>query len=113
MPPGFPKGSRSFTTAKVIVARAFAPAIAELSHTRTGRSIPAQSEHATHVAGHRRGQPRNARAAAAPEVSGVAPKAYLGNYKVLTIPTPGFGLNGNSPGDRRRHRGRRRATGWT
>ena len=31
-------------------------------------------------------------------VSGVAPKAYIGNYKVLTIPTvSGFGLNGNSP----------------
>src|SRR5881392_4430205 len=30
-------------------------------------------------------------------VSGVAPRAYLGNYKVLTVPTPGVGLNGNSP----------------
>ena len=30
-------------------------------------------------------------------ISGVAPRAYLGNYKALTIPTPGFGLNGNSP----------------
>ena len=31
-------------------------------------------------------------------MSGVAPKAYIGNYKVLTIPTvSGFGLNGNSP----------------
>src|SRR5439155_1433360 len=28
--------------------------------------------------------------------SGVAPNAYLGNYKALTIPTPGFGLDGNS-----------------
>ena len=30
-------------------------------------------------------------------VSGIAPRAYLGNYKVLTIPTAQFGLDGNSP----------------
>ena len=30
-------------------------------------------------------------------LSGVAPGAYLGNYKVLTTPTPGFGLDGNAP----------------
>src|SRR6185436_15571640 len=29
-------------------------------------------------------------------LSGVAPSAFLGNYKALTIPTPGFGLDGNS-----------------
>ena len=29
-------------------------------------------------------------------ISGVAPNAYLGNYKALTIPTPDFGLDGNS-----------------
>ena len=29
-------------------------------------------------------------------ISGVAPNAYIGNYKALTIPTPGFGLDGNS-----------------
>ena len=29
-------------------------------------------------------------------LSGVAPNAYIGNYKALTIPTPGFGLDGNS-----------------
>ena len=29
-------------------------------------------------------------------ISGVAPNAWLGNYKALTIPTPGFGLDGNS-----------------
>ena len=31
------------------------------------------------------------------QVSGIAPRAYLGNYRVLTIPTNGFGLDGNSP----------------
>src|SRR4029079_2104837 len=30
-------------------------------------------------------------------ISGVAPKAYLGNYKALTVPTGDFGLDGNSP----------------
>ena len=44
-------------------------------------------------------------------LSGVAPKAYLGNYKALTIPTPGFGLDGNSARDRRRDRGGGRRTG--
>ena len=27
----------------------------------------------------------------------MAPNAYLGNYKVLTVPTENFGLNGNAP----------------
>ena len=31
------------------------------------------------------------------ELSGVAPHAYIGNYRVLTIPTSDFGLDGNSP----------------
>src|SRR4029079_14886650 len=30
-------------------------------------------------------------------ISGVAPKAYLGNYKALTVPTKDYGLDGNSP----------------
>ena len=34
--------------------------------------------------------------AAGTTISGVAPNAYLGNYKALTIPTPDFGLDGNS-----------------
>jgi hypothetical protein len=51
--------------------------------------------HATHVAGIAAGNYRTL--ARGSRISGVAPKAYLGNYKVLTIPTPGFGLNGNSP----------------
>src|SRR5207344_496159 len=53
------------------------------------------SEHATHVAGIAAGNYRT-RAGATRRVSGVAPKAYLGNYKVLTIPDGDFGLNGNS-----------------
>ena len=56
---------------------------------------PLNSEHATHVAGIAAGNYRTPRRAAS-RVSGVAPRAYIGNYKVLTIPDDGFGLNGNS-----------------
>ena len=47
----------------------------------------------------RRGRPRDTIAErTADSVSGIAPKAYLGNYKVLTIPTvSGVGLDGNAP----------------
>ena len=50
MPPGFPKGNTNFTTNKVIVARAFAPASASYSNANLPFD-PSQSEHATHVAG--------------------------------------------------------------
>ena len=100
MPPGFPKGNTAFTTAKVIVARAFPPATP--AYANAARPFdPGNSFHATHVAGIAAGN--NGLTAVVPRegtfrnVSGVAPKAYLGNYKALTIPTPGFGLDGNSP----------------
>ena len=52
------------------------------------------SFHATHVAGIAAGD--HGIVAAGNIISGVAPNAYIGNYKALTIPTPGFGLDGNS-----------------
>src|SRR6185503_1911984 len=58
---------------------------------------PEQSEHATHVAGIAAGDYSPGAIAARGPLSGVAPNAYLGNYKVLTVPTENFGLNGNSP----------------
>jgi subtilisin family serine protease len=95
MPSGFPKGNAAYTTAKVIVARAFPPPGATWKYASRPFD-PAESEHATHVAGIAAGDfdttERNGR-----PVSGVAPRAYIGNYKVLTVPTPGVGLNGNSP----------------
>jgi subtilisin family serine protease len=95
MPPGYPKGQRAHTSAKVIVARAFAPAKPRWRHARRPFD-PVFSEHATHVAGIASGN--NGTSTGSRVVSGVAPKAYIGNYKVLTIPTvSGFGLNGNSP----------------
>jgi subtilisin family serine protease len=96
MPPGFPKGVVADTTAKVIVARAFAPP--SPGWRNASRPFdPLLSEHGTHVAGIAAGN-SGTRAIAGRTVSGVAPAAYLGNYKVLTVPTvAGVGLNGNSP----------------
>jgi subtilisin family serine protease len=96
MPAGFPKGNTGFTTAKVIVARAYPPASPKYANANLPFD-PTQSEHATHVAGIAAGD-HGVTASGGVTVSGIAPKAYLGNYKVLTIPTvSGVGLDGNSP----------------
>ncbi|MDP8911605.1 MAG: S8 family serine peptidase, partial [Actinomycetota bacterium] len=98
VPAGFPKGQRRFTTAKVIVARAFPPASPR--YRFAARPFDhVHSQHGTHVAGIAAGNSgvRAESAPGSPSVSGVAPRAYIGNYKVLTIPTPTFGLDGNSP----------------
>jgi subtilisin family serine protease len=98
-PPGFPKGNTAYTTPKVIVARAFAPATETYKYARTPFD-PVNSDHATHVSGIAAGD-NNTLATDTDgtkvRVSGIAPDAYLGNYKVLTIPTADFGLDGNSP----------------
>jgi len=94
VPRGFPKGQKGFTSAKVIVARAFAPRTPKWRYAKRPFD-PALSDHATHVAGIAAGNHRTQ--AQGERVSGVAPKAYIGNYKVLTVPSAGFGLNGNSP----------------
>lgn len=96
MPPGFPKGQKAFTTAKVIVARAFPPPAPAWRHA--GKPFdPEQSGHGTHVAGIAAGN-RNTPGPRDRQLSGVAPRAYLGNYKALTIPTDaGVGLDGNAP----------------
>jgi subtilisin family serine protease len=96
MPAGFPKGQRPYTTAKVIVARAFAPRTPKWKYA-TRPFDPVLSEHATHVSGIAAGN-HLVTAGARKNVSGVAPHAYLGNYKVLTIPTESnVGLDGNAP----------------
>jgi len=92
-PPGFPKGQTQFTTPKVIVQRTFAPASPAYANANLPFD-PTQSFHATHVAGIAAGN-HNTNAGGT-TISGVAPNAYLGNYKALTIPTPDFGLDGNS-----------------
>ena len=96
MPPGFPKGDTAYTTAKVIVARAFPSPDTSWKYAKLPFD-PQESDHATHVAGIAAGDyTPNAIAGRGP-LSGVAPRAYLGNYKVLTYPTANFGLNGNAP----------------
>lgn len=95
MPAGYPKGQTAYTTAKVIVARAFpAPGITYVDQNKP--FDPRNSEHATHVAGIAAGN-NGVVATTGSRVSGIAPRAYLGNYKALAVPTPGVGLNGNSP----------------
>jgi subtilisin family serine protease len=97
MPAGFPKGQTQFTSTKVIVARAFPPPGADWpGHELAFHGD--ESAHGTHVAGIAAGNPDtvadlgNARL----RVSGVAPRAYVGNYNALTVPSS-FGLNGNAP----------------
>jgi subtilisin family serine protease len=94
MPAGFPKGQERFTTAKVIVARVFAPKSATAPSARVAFSDD-DSSHGTHVAGIAAGnaetQTGNGR------VSGVAPRAYLGNYKVFVQTDSGISPNANSP----------------
>jgi subtilisin family serine protease len=98
-PAGYPKGNTSFTTPKVIVAKAFAPASTSWKYASTPFD-PENSDHATHVAGIAAGDHDTLATGSGGgrvRVSGIAPEAYLGNYKVLTVPTEQFGLDGNSP----------------
>ena len=91
-PAGYPKGDTRYTTAKVIVARAFAPPTPKWKYANLPFD-PENSEHGTHVAGIAAG---NHGVYAGRALSGIAPNAYIGNYKALSIPTPGNGLDGNS-----------------
>jgi subtilisin family serine protease len=95
MPQGFPKGQRAYTTSKVIVARAFPP---QGATSRLARAPfdPGQSGHGTHVAGIAAGN-SGTRATRGRTVSGIAPRAYIGNYKALTRTENGLSPNGNAP----------------
>jgi subtilisin family serine protease len=92
-PPGFPKGQTHLATPKVIVQRTFTPASPKWKYAAAPFD-PTASFHATHVAGIAAGV--HGVQVGPNTLSGVAPNAYIGNYKALTIPTPGFGLDGNS-----------------
>jgi subtilisin family serine protease len=94
MPAGFPKGQRGFTTAKVIVARSFPPPGAKPRAKLAFSS--GDASHGTHVAGIAAGN-SGTRASGGRVVSGVAPKAYIGSYKVFVPTVSGISPNANSP----------------
>ncbi len=97
-PPGFPKGDLKLTTPKVIVAKVFpGPGVDKAGH----QPFDATEPHGTHVAGIAAGD-AGTTAPAGPDhplttdLSGVAPKAWIGNYRVFTVPTP-LGHEANTP----------------
>ena len=98
-PIGFPKGGLKWTTPKVIVARAYPGP----GSGRAGRLPvdPRASFHATHVAGIAAGDANTTAPAGRDHplttgLSGVAPHAWLGNYRVFNAPTP-IGNIANTP----------------
>jgi minor extracellular serine protease Vpr len=98
-PPGFPRGGTKWTSAKVIVARVFpGPTSGAGGRLAVDRNA---SFHGTHVAGIAAGDAGTCSPGGADHpptcgLSGVAPRAYLGNYRVFTVPTP-IGYTANTP----------------
>ncbi len=97
-PPGFPKGSAAWTSPKVIVARSFPGPNAG---TQGRLPFDATEPHGTHVAGIAAGDagtnaPAGGDHPAVAGLSGVAPRAWIGNYRVFTVPTP-IGHVANTP----------------
>jgi minor extracellular serine protease Vpr len=97
-PAGFPRGDKKLTTPKVIVARSFpGPVRDKLSAAAFDKTEP----HGTHVSGIAAGD-EGTTAPAGPDhpatsnLAGVAPKAWIGNYRVFTVPTP-LGHQANTP----------------
>ena len=98
-PAGFPQGLTRWVSPKVIVARVFPG-----PNSGAGGRLavdPAASFHATHVAGIAAGDAGTCSPGGSDHpptcgLSGVAPRAYLGNYRVFTVPTPD-GYVANTP----------------
>jgi minor extracellular serine protease Vpr len=90
-PAGFPRGQTQFTTPKVIVARAFpGPGSGRQGQLALDRQ---SSFHGTHVAGIAAGDagtnaPAGRDHPPVAGLSGVAPRAWIGNYRVFNTPTP-------------------------
>ena len=97
-PPGFPKGDTSKTTPKVIVARNFAAPVTD----KAGRlAFDPTEPHGTHVSGIAAGEAGTTAPAGVDHpttagLSGVAPRAWIGNYRVFNVPTP-LGHVANTP----------------
>lgn len=98
-PEGFPKGGLKWTSPKVIVARAFpGPGSGRPGRLAVDRRA---SFHGTHVAGIAAGNTGTASSGgrdhpAVAGLSGVAPRAWVGNYRVFNVPTP-IGHIANTP----------------
>ncbi len=90
-PAGFPRGETQFTTPKVIVARAFpGPNSGKPGQLALDRSA---SFHGTHVSGIAAGDagtnaPPGRDHPAVSGLTGIAPRAWIGNYRVFNAPTP-------------------------
>ena len=84
-PPDFPKGDTAYTTPKVIVARAFVPPTTTWKYARLPFD-PVYSEHGTHVGGIAAGDYSVGAVSGRGPLSGVAPRAYIGNYKMDSTP---------------------------
>jgi subtilisin family serine protease len=97
-PPGFPKGDKRMTTPKVIVARVFPGPVRD---RKSNQAFDNTEPHGTHVSGIAAGD-EGTNAPAGPDhpatanLSGVAPKAWIGNYRVFAVPTP-LGHQANTP----------------
>ena len=98
-PPGFPKGARRWTSPKVIVARAYpGPGSGRRGRLPLDRRA---SFHGTHVAGIAAGRSGTASPGGrdhppTANLSGIAPSAWIGNYRVFNVPTRA-GYTANSP----------------
>ncbi len=97
-PAGFPKGDTKLTTPKVIVAKVFPGPVRDKA---SNKAFDPTEPHGTHVSGIAAGD-ENTTAPAGRDhplvtnLSGVAPKAWIGNYRVFTVPTP-LGHEANTP----------------
>jgi minor extracellular serine protease Vpr len=97
-PPGFPKGDTKLTTPKVIVAKSFPGPVRD---ARSAKAFDPTEPHGTHVSGIAAGDegtsaPSGPDHPAVANLSGVAPRAWIGNYRVFTVPTP-LGHQANTP----------------
>jgi minor extracellular serine protease Vpr len=98
-PAGYPMGDTRFTTAKVIVARSFpGPGSGQPGTLPVDRQA---SFHGTHVAGIAAGNAGTSSPGGRDHnpvvgLTGVAPRAWIGNYRVFNVPTP-LGHLANTP----------------
>jgi subtilisin family serine protease len=97
-PAGFPKGDTSKTSPKVIVARNFPAPTTDKAGLQ---AFDPTEPHGTHVSGIAAGDagttaPAGSDHPATANLSGVAPRAYIGNYRVFNVPTP-IGHIANTP----------------